>query len=66
MNATPVPKVLIRPAWREPMVWLVVGLPAAVVLACAVTMWIAYHAPDGGGSDIPRMHKGPAIEMSAP
>lgn len=34
-----------RPARREPMVWLVFGLPALVVVASLVTVWIA--ARDG-------------------
>jgi uncharacterized protein len=27
--------------WREPMMWMVVGGPAAVVVAALVTVWIA-------------------------
>ncbi len=27
----------VRPAWAEPYLWLVVGLPLAAVLACLVT-----------------------------
>ncbi len=37
-----------RPAWREPMVWLVVALPAAVIVAGISTLVIAVRA---GGSD---------------
>lgn len=35
-----------RPWWREPMMWLVMGGPAAVVAACAVTVAIAIARPD--------------------
>lgn len=35
-----------RPAWREPWVWLVVGLPAVVVVASITTLVIAH-----GGAD---------------
>lgn len=36
----------IRPAWREPMVWLVVGGPAAVVVASFFTLSLAIRHPD--------------------
>ena len=35
-----------RPWWREPMVWLVIGGPAAVVVAGVATLIIAMHRPD--------------------
>ena len=35
-----------RPAWREPMVWLVVGGPAVVVVAALTTGFIAWHGAD--------------------
>lgn len=35
-----------RPWWREPMLWLVVGGPAAVVLASLATAVIAIAWPD--------------------
>ena len=34
------------PAWREPMVWLVVGGPAAVVVASFLTLGLALRHPD--------------------
>lgn len=37
-----------RPPWREPMLWMVVALPAAVVAAGIATLVIAIRA---GGSD---------------
>lgn len=42
-KATPEPP---RPWWREPMLWLVLGGPAAVVAACIVTVAIAIARPD--------------------
>ncbi len=33
-------------AWREPMVWLVVGGPAAVVIASFMTLALALKHPD--------------------
>ena len=42
---TPAPH---RPAWREPMVWLVTALPAAVLVAGISTLVIAVRA---GGDD---------------
>ena len=35
-----------RPWWREPMMWLVIGGPAVVVVAALVTAGIAMHRPD--------------------
>jgi hypothetical protein len=37
---------LSRPWWREPMMWLVLGGPAAVVVASIATAAIAMHSPD--------------------
>ena len=34
------------PAWREPMVWLVAGGPAAVVVASFITLALALRHPD--------------------
>lgn len=35
-----------RPWWREPMVWMVIGGPAAVVVASFVTLGLALKYPD--------------------
>jgi hypothetical protein len=35
-----------RPGWREPMVWLVVGGPAVVVVAALTTGFIAWRGAD--------------------
>jgi hypothetical protein len=35
-----------RAWWREPMMWLVLGGPAVVVVAALVTAGIAMHRPD--------------------
>lgn len=35
-----------RPWWREPMMWLVVGGPAVVVVAAIATGVIAWHGAD--------------------
>ena len=40
-----------RPGWREPMVWLVVGGPAVVVVAAIVTGVIAWQGADVVVSD---------------
>jgi len=34
------------PAWRLPIVWLMVGLPASAVVAGLLTVWIAVRAHD--------------------
>ena len=49
MSATPI--VPVRPAWREPLVWLVVGIPAATVVAGAFTWWIAAQRADSNVAD---------------
>ncbi|WP_295645846.1 hypothetical protein [uncultured Methylibium sp.] len=43
--AKPLP-ALGRPWWREPMLWLIVGGPAAVVVAALATAAIAWHGAD--------------------
>ena len=47
MSATAIP----RPAWREPMLWLVIALPALSVIAGLSTLFIALRA--GGADAIP-------------
>lgn len=37
-----------RGPWREPMLWLVVGLPAVVVVAGFITLWLSISS---GGND---------------
>jgi hypothetical protein len=44
MSATPIDAV--RPAWKEPLVWMVVGIPAATVVAGLTTWWIAAQRAD--------------------
>ncbi|HSV61141.1 MAG TPA: nitrogen fixation protein FixH [Variovorax sp.] len=34
------------PWWKFPLMWLVIGLPACVVLAGLGTVWIALQTPD--------------------
>ena len=37
----------VRPWYREPWPWLLMSGPAAVLVAGAVTTWIAFHTADG-------------------
>lgn len=39
-------RFVARPWWREPMMWLVLGGPAVVVVASLVTAGIAWHRQD--------------------
>ena len=32
--------------WRHPLMWMVIGGPAAVVVASFVTFWLAWRSPD--------------------
>jgi hypothetical protein len=34
------------PWWRFPLVWMIVGGPAVVVVASFVTLWLALRTPD--------------------
>jgi len=43
--------VALRPAWREPLVWLVVGIPALTVVAGLLTWWIAAQRADSDVAD---------------
>lgn len=49
MSASPIDPV--RPAWREPLVWMVVGIPAATIVAGLVTWWIAAQRADSNVAD---------------
>ena len=35
-----------RPWWKYPMVWMVVGGPLAVIVACLVTWYFIAHSPN--------------------
>lgn len=43
MSLNPTPS---RPWWKEPMVWLIAGLPATAVVASFTSYFIAAHDPD--------------------
>ncbi|MCZ8100627.1 MAG: FixH family protein [Burkholderiaceae bacterium] len=45
MSATPI-DVPPRPPWREPLFWLVWGIPALTIVAGLVTWWIAAQRAD--------------------
>ncbi|HMS78150.1 MAG TPA: FixH family protein [Burkholderiaceae bacterium] len=44
MSANPIDPP--RPAWREPLVWMVWGIPALTIVAGLVTWWIAAQRAD--------------------
>ena len=48
MNSLPQDKVQADPDpwWKYGHVWLIISGPAAVVIACFVTIWIAVSHPD--------------------
>ena len=46
MNTTTLSQRQIRVWWREPMMWLVVGGPLAVVVAAVITAVIAIRGAD--------------------
>jgi len=46
-NQIPIEKTVeIRPWFREPWVWFIIALPAAAVVGCAITIWLAITRPD--------------------
>ncbi len=45
-QAEPAAPARRRPWWREPVMWLVVGGPALVVVASFATLGLALHYPD--------------------
>jgi negative regulator of sigma E activity len=53
-----------NPWWRNPMVWLVISGPLAVVLACVVTaVFIVKHPDPPLPAEVTQMH--PADEVAA-
>jgi hypothetical protein len=36
----------VRPWFREPWVWVIIAFPAAAVVGCAITIWLAITRPD--------------------
>ncbi len=45
-----------KPIWREPVVWIVIGLPLATLIAGAVTIGIALKQPaDSRSADVSRI-----------
>ncbi len=35
-----------RPWYREPWPWILMGMPASMVVICAITVWVAYRYAD--------------------
>lgn len=49
MSATP--NAPHRPAWREPLVWMVFGIPGLTIVAGLLTWWIAAQRADSNVAD---------------
>ncbi len=43
----PVNEHTVRPWYREPWPWIIIGLLGTVIIASLVTLWIAASNPDG-------------------
>lgn len=43
----PVNEHAVRPWYREPWPWIIIGLLGTVIIASLVTLWIAASNPDG-------------------
>ncbi|MEY3201700.1 MAG: putative CcoH-like protein [Pseudomonadota bacterium] len=35
-----------RPWWKQRWPWLLMSGPAAAMIGCAITIWLAYQTPD--------------------
>lgn len=53
MSEAKVTMRLEKPAawWKEPMLWLIIGLPACAVVGAVITLWFATDKPDAPVSD---------------
>ena len=47
----PANEYTVRPWYREPWPWIIIGLLGTVIIASLVTLWIAVSNPDGLGVD---------------
>ncbi|MCX7202154.1 MAG: FixH family protein [Burkholderiales bacterium] len=50
-SSAPPSNTVTRPAWKEPLVWLVVGIPGLTIVAGLVTWWIAAQRADSDVAD---------------
>lgn len=55
-----------RSAWREPMLWLVIGIPAATILAGLTTLAIAAGGPEMARASGVRVTAQIQVEQPAP
>jgi len=39
-------KTTTRPWWKQLWPWLLISGPAAAMIGCAITIWLAYQIPD--------------------
>lgn len=64
MNRPGLPTPLPEPWWREPMVWLVIGGPAIVVVAALTTAVVAWRGADPVVSEAaePTAHVDPSLQ----
>lgn len=50
-SSAPPSDTVTRPPWKEPLVWLVVGIPGLTIVAGLVTWWIAAQRADSDVAD---------------
>lgn len=60
------PAPVLRPWWREPMVWLVIGGPAIVVVAAIGTGIVAWRGADPVVPEAPIVSTAPSNPTLAP
>ena len=57
---------VLRPWWREPMVWLVIGGPATVVVAAIATGIVAWRGADPLVLEAPAVSAAPSSRALEP
>lgn len=66
MKPNDIPATVPRPWWREPMVWLVIGGPATVVVAAIATGIVAWRGADPLVLEAPAVSAPPSNPTLAP
>lgn len=60
------PSTEARPAWKEPMVWLVFGIPAATIVAGVYTIYLTLSVDLTDVPNLERVGKSPPVTRTAP
>ena len=64
-HPSPVTRHAVRPWYREPWPWILMAAPAAAIVGCAVTIWLAMATADGLVAGAPPADDRPAVRVAA-